>query len=992
MVYYINQENKLIWGGSVKNFNIKAALFDLDGVIVFTDKYHYLAWKKLSDEQGWDFDEQLNNRLRGIPRLASLEVILEHNKIELPMEEKLRLMEIKNNYYVELLEKINDGDIYTGVVDFIKKLRAHGTKTAICSSSKNAKPVLDKLGLTELFDAIVTGHDIKNAKPDPEIFLTGAKRLNMPVFHCVVFEDAKAGIEGAKAAKMRTVGVGNREETEELADQFIINYEEIDVYTFLESGAKQPLPVCEDKIIEEGFNPREIGHMESLFSLGNGYIGLRGTYDEYDENIGAVDAMYINGIYSGYDYVYDFKLPGYSDGEEYTINLTDWRIFNLYIDGEKATFSNKNIKDHTRKLDMRKGAVTRSFVFETASGKQALVNSVRIVNMNDVHSAQVSYSVKPINFSGEVVIESAARKITTLQGKTHAVVANENVTDDIFSYVQHVDYSNQDAATAIAHTVVANDYTKKIANEGNLYTYTVTANAKEGETVTVNKFAAFSTTMDNVADMENTAIEIVTQNRKLGFEKLASLQEEFWKKHWEIGDIVIEGNPADQQAVRYSLFQLKQQLATVNKCSIGATGLTGPGYSGKVFWDTEMYLMPYYNFTRPETQRELFMYRYRLLDKARKRAADFGLPGAMYAWASITGSETSTIYEASVAEYHLQSDIPYAIWRYYDSTGDKDFLYNYGAEIVFETAKFMSHRGDFIDGNEGKFCINVVCGPDEYACGVNNNMYTNFMVKFHFYFALDIIKEMKENAPEKLAALMEKCGLDNNEFDRWQRAADNMYYRYNEQYGIHEQDDSFVRNNDVDMTTIPKNVDIREKYHPLDLWRVKVSKQADIVLLNFIQGDKFTYDEKMRDYDYYEPRCNHGSSLSPAIHAIMAIELGKKEAYEFFRCSAYMDLSDFKKNTKNGVHIACLGGNWMTVVNGYLGMRHYKDGILFNPKIPNEWTSYNCKFVYRGATIDIKVTKETAEFKLISGEEMNFKVGETKVSLNRENSVFTVKM
>lgn len=257
----------------MKNHNIKAALFDLDGVIVFTDKYHYLAWKQLADEQGWEFDEKVNNRLRGIPRIASLEEILKHNHIDLPMEQKIELSNIKNEYYVKLLENINEGDIYPGVVEFIKKLRAKGTKISLCSSSKNAPLVLDKLGLTELFDAVVTGHDIKNAKPDPEIFLLGAKKLRMPAFHCVVFEDAKAGIEGAIAAKMKNVGVGNREETEKLADQFIMNYDEIDIDTFLESGAKQPLPVDENKIIETGFNLNDLHHIESLFALGNGYMG-----------------------------------------------------------------------------------------------------------------------------------------------------------------------------------------------------------------------------------------------------------------------------------------------------------------------------------------------------------------------------------------------------------------------------------------------------------------------------------------------------------------------------------------------------------------------------------------------------------------------------------------------------------------------------------------------------------------------------------------------
>lgn len=975
----------------MKNYNIKAALFDLDGVIVFTDKYHYLAWKKLADEQGWDFDEQVNNRLRGIPRLASLEEILKHNQIELPMEEKLVLMERKNQYYVKLLEQINENDVYPGVVEFLKKLREKGIRISLCSSSKNAMLVLNSLGIAELFDAIVTGADIKNAKPDPEIFLLGAKRLKMPAFHCVVFEDAKAGIEGAKAAKMKSVGVGNREETEKLADQFIEKYEEIDIDTFLESGRKQALPVDETKIIEGKFNPSDLGHIESMFSLGNGYIGLRGTYDELDEGIGMCDGMYINGIYETIP-VKSSESRGYCTNNERTINLTDWRIFNLYIDGEKACFSANNIKEHYRCLDMRKGCIERTFIFETASGKCARVESVRIVNMQEVHSAQVRYTVTPLNFDGRVTVESQIVKITKIRNEYRSRFISETDRAGIFSCTQETMNSGLQAACAVTHEVKCSDYEVRVVNEENSYRYIVTANLKENESAIVEKFAGFSATIDHVENMEETARNFAMENRKAGFDKLAELQKAFWNENWQNGDVVIEGNPADQQAVRFSLFQLKQQLPTVNQCSIGATGLTGPIYSGKVFWDTEMYLMPYYNFTNPESQKELLMYRYRVLDIARARAKQFGGQGAMYAWATISGEETSTVFEASVAEYHLNSDIAFAIWRYYDSTGDKEFLYNYGAEMVFETAKFMSHRGTFVEARGGRFCINVVCGPDEYACGVSNNMYTNLMAQFHFRFALKIAAELQENAPEVYERLAEKVELTDSELERWQMAADRMYYRYNEELGIHEQDDSFVYKDAVDMDAIPKNVDLRAMTHPLDLWRMQVSKQADVVLSNFIHGNQFTHEEKLRDYEYYEPKCNHGSSLSAAIHMIMAAELGKPETYEFFRCAAYMDISDFKKNTYGGIHMACLGGVWMTVVNGYLGMRHYEDGLHFNPHIPSEWTSYCLKLAYRGARMEVKVEHGKAMFNLISGEQFSFKIGEENITLNAENKSFAIDL
>ena len=261
------------------------------------------------------------------------------------------------------------------------------------------------------------------------------------------------------------------------------------------------------------------------------------------------------------------------------------------------------------------------------------------------------------------------------------------------------------------------------------------------------------------------------------------------------------------------------------------------------------------------------------------------------------------------------------------------------------------------------------------------------MAQFHFRFAFKVANELKENAPEVYARLAEKVGLTDDEVNRWQMAADKMYYRYNEELGIHEQDDSFVYKDAVDMDTIPKNVDLRSMTHPLDLWRMQVSKQADVVLANFIFGNQFSSEEKLRNYDYYEPKCNHGSSLSAAIHMIMAAELEKPETYEFFRCAAYMDISDFKKNTYGGIHMACLGGVWMSVANGYLGMRHFEDGLHFNPNIPKEWNSYTLRLAYQGAKMEVKVEQEKAVFTLVSGDSFSFKLKNKLVTLNEENPV-----
>lgn len=763
---------------------------------------------------------------------------------------------------------------------------------------------------------------------------------------------------------------------------------DIDVKNFLECGRIEPYEIDENAFIENEIDTEDTGHLESVFALGNGYLGLRGTYDERDGKLPEIPGMYINGIFESEPLNHLWPCKGFARNEQYTVNLCDWRIIELYIDGEKACFSN-GITNHRRRLDFSRGEIVRTFEFSTKSGKTVNVESIRVVNLLRPHSAQIKYTVTSVNFDGDVELRSAVIKNTPINGTMTTTTVKETVKNETLILETRTHRTKMDVATAITHRVIAKESTDKCVNEENNYTYTVRANVKTGECISIEKYAAFYSSADKKDNLAALAKNEAEDNLRSGFDTLRNEQSAAWAKHWKNGDIIIEGNKADQQAVRLSLFHLRNQLPTINNASIGATGLTGANYSGKVFWDTEMYLMPYYLFTEPENCKGLILYRTKLLDKARQRAKEIGNEGALYAWCSIDGEETSVVFEASTAEYHINADIAYAVWRYEKATADSAFIYENCAEMLFETAKFYAHRGSFVEAYDGRFCINSVCGPDEYACGVNNNCYTNFMVQLHFRYALKIYADMQKNAPEKLAEIVQKTALDEKELALWKEAADKMYYRINEKYGIYEQDDRFVYNDAVDMETIPKNFDIRHLYHPLDLWRIQVLKQADVVLLQFIQGDRFNLDEKKRNYDYYEPKTNHGSSLSAAIHSIMANEIGYTEdAYEYFRSSAYMDIGDFKKNTTGGVHIACHGGVWMTVVNGFLGMRLYENGLHFVPKIPEQWKSCSFRFAYKGAVLEICAGHKNTLFTLISGDKIQFTVSGKQVVLSAERKEF----
>ena len=971
---------------------IRAVLFDLDGVVVFTDKYHYLAWKRLADEQGWQFDEELNHQLRGIPRMPALQIILDHNHVVIDEAQKETLATRKNDYYKQMIESIDNSDLYPGVVPFIEKLRAQSVKIGLCSSSKNAQTVLDKLGLTRLFDTVVTGHDFRNAKPDPEIFLLGAERLGVPAFHCLVFEDAFSGIEAALAARMKAVGVGTTEVLPN-APEVIRRYDEIDIDTLLDAGRPSRLPVEPWTIAETRVNRTRSQYWESLLALTNGFMGLRGTYEEDDPALAdwAYPGMFLNGIYDYEPYHHVVSFPGYPQRRHVMLNICDWRIINLIVDGERFSMFSGKLSDYRRELDMRRGIVTRGFVWESPSGKRVRVRTTRLVSMARRHSAVIRYEVAPLNFDGVIELESVIKgKARSGELKDDCIeIIEQGTASDARYFVSRPKTADSRVAMAFVHLLNSAGRSSRSAIEerGGQFIERFTVEAASNSIVTLDKFACFHTSIETpLWDLLPTAVSGAIRDLNDGFDTLLREQTDFWSRYWDLADIQIDGNAADQQAVRFAIYHLRQSNPEDDHRSISACGMTGDHYWGHVFWDTEMYISPHFVYTQPETVRPLLMYRYHLLDQARRRAREMGGVGALYAWNSISGEECGVVYEAATAEYHLVSDIAYAIRRYVSATNDTEFLYRYGAEILFETARFLADRGKFIPARDNKFCINVVCGPDEYGCGINNNCYTNMLAQWHFRYACRVYDEMFQSRPSEFAELVARIGLAPEERRLWQRAADEMYIPYSKELGIHAQDDSFLYLDPVDMSSLPLFTDLRNQTHPLNLWRMQVAKQADVVLLMFVLGDQFTPEQKRANYEYYEPRTNHGSSLSSSIHSIAASEVGRPEdAYIYFRHSALMDINDFKDNTAGGVHSACLGGTWMAVVNGFAGMRDYEGGLQFNPQLPAAWESYRFKLRYRGRLIAVEVRPEGASYRLLEGTGIEFTAAGRTIRLSPQN-------
>jgi alpha,alpha-trehalose phosphorylase len=454
----------------------------------------------------------------------------------------------------------------------------------------------------------------------------------------------------------------------------------------------------------------------------------------------------------------------------------------------------------------------------------------------------------------------------------------------------------------------------------------------------------------------------------LGFDGLFAEQTAYLTEFWRNATVEIGGDESLQQGMRFSEFHLLQSAGRNGKTNIAAKGVTGAGYDGHYFWDTEIYVLPFFLHTRPEIARKLLESRASMLSAARTRALEMAhKKGALYPWRTITGPECSSYFPAGTAQYHINADIAYSIAQYTDVTGDRSFLLDHGAEVVFETARIWPDLGQF-DAN-GRFGIYTVTGPDEYTAIVNNNLFTNVMARHHLRFAAKTAAWLQSEHPAVYAELATKIGLTTDEIATWQRAADHMILPYDETRGIHAQDDTFLDKPVWDFANTPRDkYPLLLHYHPLVIYRHQVCKQPDVVLALLLLGHEFTAEDKKRNYDYYETITTHDSSLSSCIFSIMAADVGYTEkAYDYFMQTARLDIDNLHHNTEHGVHAAALAGSWMSVVYGFAGLRSFGGVIQFAPFLPKEWTHY--QFVVRTgqALLQVRVESEQVHYSLLDG-------------------------
>jgi alpha,alpha-trehalose phosphorylase len=466
--------------------------------------------------------------------------------------------------------------------------------------------------------------------------------------------------------------------------------------------------------------------------------------------------------------------------------------------------------------------------------------------------------------------------------------------------------------------------------------------------------------------------------KEQGFSALLAGQRRCLDGFWKRSDVQVFVDPSRrrrtreewQQAVRFNLFHIFQAAGRAEGVGIPAKGLTGQAYEGHYFWDIEIYLLPFLIYTSPRIARNLLRFRYSMLDKARERAQELNHRGALFPWRTINGEEASAYYAAGTAQYHINADIIYAMRKYVDATGDLEFLYDEGAEMLVETARLWADLGFYSERKGGKFCIHGVTGPDEYNTVVNNNTFTNLMARENLWYAAATLKEIHRDHPDRFAELVDKTGLDISETEEWQKAADNMYLPFDAKSGIHPQDDSFPDKEmwDFDNTPLDK-YPLLLHYHPLVIYRHKVIKQADLVLAMFLLGDEFSMEEKKRNFDYYDPLTTGDSSLSVGIQSIVAFELGYLEkANEYARYAVLMDLADIGGNVSDGVHMAAMGATWMVLAYGFAGMRDYDGQLSFNPVQFEGQGRIRFPLTVRGQRIEVDMKSDCTTYTLLQGD------------------------
>lgn len=761
-------------------------------------------------------------------------------------------------------------------------------------------------------------------------------------------------------------------------------------------------PVDPWRLVETRYAHDEIGVSETLFALGNGYLGLRGNTPEGRH--AHEHGTFINGFHEVFPIRHAEQAYGFAEVGQTIINAPDPKVMRVYVDDEPLSLDIADVRDYERVLDMRDGVLRRRVLWVTPSGKEVLIEDERLVSFEEKHLAVLRQTVTVLNADAPVTISCQLinrQDGEDVYGGTPAASKKAGFdprkADRIHQRVlQPEEYWQDENRSALSYRVTEsgmtlavvadhlieteNEYSARRLIEGDIAKNVFRVTARQGVPVTVTKLVSYHTSRGVPArELVDRCRRTIDRTLGEGIESVFLRQRDWLDAFWDRSDVRIGGHDDLQQATRWCLFQLAQAAARADGQGVPAKGVSGSGYSGHYFWDTEIYVLPFLAYTTPQWARNALRMRYLMLPAARRRARQLNEAGGLFPWRTINGEEASAYYAAGTAQYHINADVSYALAKYVRATGDIDFLYREGVDIAVETARMWVSLGFWRESEvetERSFHIHGVTGPDEYTTVVNDNLFTNVMARFNLRFAAHTLRDMALDAPQEYQLMVDRLGLGEHEVLAWEQAAEAMLIPYSDAFGIHPQDAVFLEKEVWDLENTPaEQRPLLLNFHPLVIYRYQVLKQADVVLALFLQGNHFTAEEKLADFEYYDPLTTGDSTLSAVVQSILAAEVGYQDlALDYFRSAIYVDLGDLHHNAADGVHVASAGGVWTALVSGFGGMRDHFGQLSFDPRLPEDWPELSFTLHWRGTRVDVTILRDRMRLETGPGDPVGFSV------------------
>jgi alpha,alpha-trehalose phosphorylase len=741
---------------------------------------------------------------------------------------------------------------------------------------------------------------------------------------------------------------------------------------------------------ETALHPDVLAQSESVFALANGHIGLRGNLDE-GEPFG-LPGTYLNGFHELRPLPY--AEPGYGDPQsgQALVNVTNGKLIRLLVDDEPFDVRYGQLRAHERLLDLRAGVLRRRVEWVSPTGRPVRVRSVRLVSFVQRAVAAICYEVEAVQGPTPVVVQSELvaneslpgihgdpRAAAALSSPLRPVAADARGTRVVLVHATRV--SGLQMAAGMDHVVDGPAGTETgTEGAGDLGRVLITATLEPGQRLRLVKFLAYGWSSQRTAEaLRDQVSAALAEARHTGWEGLLGAQREYLDDFWARADVELDGDPGLQQAVRFGMFHVLQAGARAEQRAIPAKGLTGPGYDGHTFWDTETFVLPVLTYTAPRAAGDALRWRHATLDLARDRGGRLGLAGAAFPWRTIGGQGSSAYWPAGTAAFHINADIADAVLRYRAATADEAFERGPGLELLIETARLWRSVGHH--DSSGRFRIDGVTGPDEYSAIADNNVYTNLMAQRNLCAAADAVARH----PEPAAAL----GAGPEEASAWRDAAEMMVIPYDERCGVHPQAEGFTDHEVWDFGhTSPDQYPLMLHFPYFQLYRKQVVKQADLVLAMHLRGDAFTDEQKVRNFGYYERLTVRDSSLSACTQAVLAAETGHLDlAYDYFAEAALMDLEDRAHNTRDGLHVASLAGAWIAAVAGFGGMRDHDGTLTFAPRLPGCITRLTFRLTYRRRCIEVAIGHRHVTYRLLHGEPLPTTHHGQPVTLSRDKTV-----